>query len=319
MIDPKSNNIFNNTEVNNNLRNIIKSRIFSNGYIFHGPEGIGKKTTAIQFIQDIFNLYKSETNVESKIKDNNHPDFLFIEPTYFIKGKLINRSDYESPKNNKATIRIDQIRNIKNFLSKKSLESEKKIILIVDAHLINEAGSNCLLKILEEPTNGIFILLTSKVNLLLDTIISRCQLVRFKSFSYKQLKVFIQDKLDIESIDIDKELNYEFIINSANGSPGKLIDDIKIWNEIPQEIKNNLNFPLKDILEIFKISKFISEKLEIYEQIFLINILQNKWWRYTKNSIIIKKLEILKSHISNYIQPRLAWEVILLEIANEDF
>ena len=98
-----------------------------------------------------------------------------------------------------------------------------------------------------------------------------------------------------------------------------MIDDIKIWNEIPQEIKNNLNFPLKDILEILKISKFISEKLEIYEQIFLINILQNKWWRYTKNSKIIKKLEILKSHISNYIQPRLAWEVILLEIANEDF
>ena len=83
-------------------------------------------------------------------------------------------------------------------------------------------------------------------------------------------------------------------------------------------MKNILNSPLKDNLEILKISKLISEQLEISEQILLINIIQYKWWRDTKNSNIINKLEILKSHISNYIQPRLAWEVILLEIAIEE-
>ena len=66
-------------------------------------------------------------------------------------------------------IKIAQIRNIKTFLSQKSINSEKKIVLINDAHLLNEAASNCLLKTLEEPSNGIFILLTSKLNLLLDT------------------------------------------------------------------------------------------------------------------------------------------------------
>ena len=317
MIDLKSNNFVNNEEVNKNLRNIIKRRIFSNGYIFYGPEGIGKKTTAIKFIQDIFKLYESNANIEEKIKYNNHPDFLSIEPSFFIKGKLINRSDYESP-NNKATIRIDQIRNIKNFLSQKPLESEKKIVLIIDAHLINEAASNCLLKTLEEPTNGIFILLTSKLNLLLDTVISRCQLVRFKSFSYKHLEEFVKERFDIASIDIEKELHFQYLVNSANGAPGKILDNLKIWTEIPKEIKNNLNSPLKDNLEILRIAKLISQELEISEQIFLINIIQNKWWRDTKNLNIINKLEILKSHISSYVQPRLAWEVILLEIAIEE-
>ena len=317
MINLKSNNFLVNSEVNKNLKSIIKSKIFSNGYIFHGPEGIGKKATAIEFIKNIFKIYQSDVNIEEKIQDNNHPDFLFIEPSYLIKGNLINRSEYDSPKNNKATIRIDQIRNIKNFLGQKPLESEKKIVLIIDAHLLNESASNCLLKTLEEPTNGLFILLTSRLNILLDTIISRCQLVRFQSHSYKQLEEFVKNKLDFASFDIDKELDFQYLINSANGSPGKIIDDIRIWSAIPKEIKNNLSFPLRDNLEILKISKLISEHLEIHEQIFLINIIQNKWWGTTKNSNIIQSLEILKSHITKYIQPRLAWEVILLEIALE--
>ena len=126
MIELASNNLVINKEVNKILNNIVKSKTFSNGYIFYGPEGIGKKPTSIKFIQDIFKLYESNLNIEQKVKANNHPDFLLIEPTYLVKGKQINRSEYEPTKNNKASIRIDQIRNIKNFLSQKSLESEKK-------------------------------------------------------------------------------------------------------------------------------------------------------------------------------------------------
>ena len=48
-------------------------------------------------------------------------------------------------------------------------------------------------------------------------------------------------------------------------------------------------------------------------------MIQNKWWDETKNSNIIKNLEDLKSHINKYIQPRLAWEVILLKISLETF
>ena len=318
MIDLKTDNLLINKEINENLESIIKRKAFSNGYIFYGPEGIGKKQTAIQFIKKIFNQYSSNSNIEEKIKDNNHPDFLLIEPTYFLKGKLINRSEAEPSKNNKLTIRIEQIRNIKSFLSRKSIESGGKIVLIDDAHLLNEAASNCLLKTLEEPTNGIFILLTSRLNLLLDTIISRCQLIRFKSFSYKQLEIFIKNNLNSSILNIYEELNLQDLINLANGSPGKILKDIKIWNELPNEIKKNSDFPLSDNLEILKITKIISEELEIDQQIFLINFIQNKWWNKTKNKNLVKKLEVLKSHLKSFIQPRLAWEITLLNIATED-
>ena len=318
MINLKTDNLLINKEVNENLENILKRKLFSNGYIFYGPEGIGKKQTAIKFIREIFNQHSPISNIEEKIRDNNFPDFLLIEPTYFLKGNLINRSESEPSKNKKDTIRIEQIRNIKNFLAQKSMESEKKIVLIVDADLLNEAASNCLLKTLEEPTNGIFILLTSKLNYLLDTIISRCQLIRFKSFSCKQLKLFIKNHSDSLIVNIDKELTLKYLIDSSNGSPGKIMNNIKMWNELPDEIKNNLEFPLSDNLEILKISKIISEELEIDQQIFLINFLQKKCWDKTKNPNIIKKLENLKVNLKNFIQPRLAWEVNLLKIAIND-
>ena len=318
MNDLKTNNFLINKEVNKNLENILKRKVFSNGYIFSGPEGIGKKQTAIKFIKEIFKQYSTTSNIEEKIIDNNHPDFLLIEPTYLIKGNLIRRSETESQKNNKETIRIDQIRNIKIFLSQKSIESGKKVVLIVDAHLLNESASNCLLKTLEEPTNGIFILLTSKMNLLLNTIISRCQLIRFKSFSFKEIENFINNNLDYSIPNIYEELNLQDLIYDANGSPGQILNNIKIWKEIPNEIKDNLNFPLNNDLEILTIAKLITEKLEIDQQIFFVNFLQNKWWKKTKNINIIKNLEVLKLNLKSFIQPRLAWEVSLLKIAIED-
>ena len=318
MIDNKTDNLLINKEINENLESILARKLFSNGYIFYGPEGLGKKEIAIKFIKEIFKQYSPNSYSEAKIIDNNHPDFLSIEPTFFLKGNLINRSEAEPQKNNKQMIRIEQIRNIKTFLGQKSIESGKKIVLIIDAHLLNEAASNCLLKTLEEPTNGLFILLTSRLNLLLDTIISRCQLIRFKTFSSKQLEMFMRNNLDSSTCNIDGELNLNDLINSADGSPGKIIDNIKIWNELPNEIKDNLDFPLNNNLEILTISKTISEELNIDQQVFLINFIQRKYWEKTKNKKIVKKLEDLKVNLKNYVQPRLAWEVTLLKISIED-
>ena len=318
MIDLKNDTLLINKEVNENLNNILKKKIFSNGYIFYGPEGIGKKQTAIKFIKEILNQYSYNSNIEEKIIDNNHPDFLLIEPTYFLKGNLINRSETESSKNKKEIIRIEQIRKIKTFLAQKSIDSGKKIVLIVDADLLNEAASNCLLKTLEEPTNGLFILLTSRLSSLLDTIISRCQLIRFKSFSNKQLEIFIKSNLNTSKLNIEEELNIKDLINSANGSPGKILNNIKIWNELSNEIKDNLDSLISDNLKILKISKLITEELEIDQQVFLVNFIQNKFWGKTKNKAIIKTLENLKVNLRGFIQPRLAWEVALLKIAIEN-
>ena len=307
-------------EISQNLDSIIQKKLLANGYIFYGPEGVGKKQIALKFINNIFNQYSFNSNIQERISTNNHPDFLLIEPTTLIKSKELKKRNSDlSKKNSGEIIRIEQIRNIKNFLSQKSIESEKKIVLISNAHLLNESSSNCLLKTLEEPSNGIFILITSKKNLLLDTIISRCQLVRFKAFSRRDFELLLRENLDNSMFEICKKLNVQDLINSANGSPSKFLSNLDNWSKLSSDFFEKINYPFKNNLEILKISKIISEQLEIYQQIFLINFIQIKWWRETKNPNIIMKLETLKSYIKNFIQPRYAWEVTLLQIAAEDF
>ena len=316
MIEVKKNNFFLNEEVNTCLNNIIKNKSFANGYIFYGAEGVGKKQTALEFIKEIFKQSSQSENVEERITNNNHPDFLIIEPNSLLSTKSSGSSDLEKTvKSGSEIIKIAQIRNIKTFLSQKSINSEKKIVLIIDAHLLNEAASNCLLKTLEEPSNGIFILLTSKLNLLLDTIISRCQIIRFRSISSNQIKSIIEDYLDTSKLNINSNFKFEDLINSANGSPNQLLKNIEIWNDFSDEIINKLDSPIKSSLEILEISKLISEKLEIYQQIYLVNLIQNIWWRKTKNIDVVKKLENLKYLLKQKIQPRLAWEVTFLKIS----
>jgi len=319
MIETKKNNFFLNEEVNTCLNNIIKNKSFANGYIFYGAEGVGKKQTALLFIKEIFKQSSPSENIEQRIINNNHPDFLIIEPESLSTTKSSGSSDLEKRiKSGSEIIKIAQIRNIKTFLSQKSINSEKKIVLIIDAHLLNEAASNCLLKTLEEPSNGIFILLTSKLKLLLDTIISRCQIVRFRSFSSKQIKSILKEYLDTSKSKINANLKFEDLINSANGSPNQLLKNIEIWNDFSDEIIIKLDSPIKNSLEILEISKLISEKLEIYQQIYLVNLIQNIWWSKTKNIDLIKKLENLKSLLRQNIQPRLAWEVTFLKISIQD-
>ena len=314
----RKNNYFN-EEINICLQSIIRNKSFANGYIFYGAEGLGKKQTALEFIKEIFKQSSQSENVEERITNNNHPDFLIIEPNSLLSTNSSGSSDLEKTvKSGSEIIKIAQIRNIKTFLSQKSINSEKKIVLIIDAHLLNEAASNCLLKTLEEPSNGIFILLTSKLNLLLDTIISRCQIVRFRSFSSKQIKSILKEYLDTSKSKINANLKFEDLINSANGSPNQLLKNIEIWNDFSDEIISKLDSPIKNSLEILEISKSISEKLEILQQICLVNLIQTIWWRKTKNIGLVKKLENLKYLLRKNIQPRLAWEIAFLKISMED-
>ena len=152
----------------------------------------------------------------------------------------------------------------------------------------------------------------------MNTIISRCQIIRFRPSSSEQIKSILEDSLDPSKFSINRKLIFEDLINSANGSPSKALKNIEIWNELSDEITNKLDSPIKNSLAILEVSKLISEQLEIYQQICLVNFIQIRWWRKTKNIELVKKLENLKFYLKKNIQPRLAWEITFLKISLED-
>ena len=310
-------NSSNNNLENNILKQIIFKKNISNAYIFYGPENVGKKDEAIKFISQIINENNSDLKIIKKIRENNHPDYLFIEPTYLLKANLINQSeiDKDIKQKHKPLIRVNQIRSINTFLSRVSIEADKKFIIINDAHLLNEASSNCLLKTLEEPSNGLFILITSKLNLIIDTIISRCQKIKFSSYSYKNLKERVIKSEYFDELKNKKYLNLENIIYISNGSPGKLYKNITKLMNIPESIILDLKNPIYEYEKVFNIAKRINEEIDLENQEYLIDYIQYCWWKTTVNPEIALYLENIKTNLINGINPRLSWEVGLLEIA----
>ena len=307
--------------VNPILESILKTNINTNAFIFYGPDGVGRKETAINFISEVINKSNSDIKAFEKIKENNFPDFKLIEPTYLIKGKILKRSDLTNDLNqkNKPVIRIDQIRELRKFLGIKSIQSKRKFIIIDDAHLMNEAASNCLLKTLEEPENGLFILITSQINNLLDTIQSRCQKIRFNRLNKKELmKEIKKDEIYRKGME-DNLTNLDDLIYLANGSPSKLKENISSWQNIPEQIKAKVLYPITEIIEILNLVKVIIDELDSKQQEFLIEFIQYKWWRNTNNIKIVRIVENLKINIKNNVQPRIAWEACLLKIALKEF
>ncbi|MEW6663273.1 MAG: DNA polymerase III subunit delta' [Bacillota bacterium] len=160
---------------------LLKKRI-SHAYLFAGPEGVGKETTAIALAAALNCLTPNEGEACggcrncTRLRSGNYPDFCYLQP----KG---------------STIKIEQIRGIQAKLSLTSFEGNFRIILLGDADKMTEEAANSLLKLLEEPPEStVFILLTTLPAAILPTILSRCVEVRFLSLFPAVIKKLLLER-----------------------------------------------------------------------------------------------------------------------------
>ena len=299
------------------LQSAIVKEHLSPAYLFSGPEGVGRKKTAKIFIRNILDKNSKKECTKRKIENNNHPDLLWIEPTYILQGKTISKNKAKSENINiksSPQIRLSQIKEIIEFLGKKPLESLRSIVIIEDIELMNESASNALLKTLEEPKEGLFILITQRPEKLLSTIRSRCQIVPFTRLNETQVNYIIQKIEVLEGLNNIPKKNIKELISFSNGSPGGYITNIKNWLCISNALRQKLDIKLTNQIEVLKLAKEITDELNIEQQLWLINFEQTRLWEREHNSTKVNILEELRNQLLNYVQPRLAWEVTLLEI-----
>jgi len=299
------------------LTSSISKQHIAPAYLFSGPEGVGKRKTAKVFINAILDRNFDKESTKRKIESNNHPDLLWIEPSYIVQGKSISqtkaRSESVSMKS-PPQIRLNQIKEIIEFLSKKPFESERSIVIIEDIERINESASNALLKTLEDTNTGLFILITQRPEKLLSTIRSRCQVVPFIRLNDNYFNKIIQ-KLEVaEEIDEITNETIKELIDFSHGSPGRYLINLQLWLGISSSLRQKLEIKFDNQIELLKLAKEITDELNIEQQLWLVDFEQNRVWIKKNNSNIVKKLEDLRKQLLNYVQPRLAWEVTLLEI-----
>ena len=130
----------------------------AHAFLFHGPRGVGKRTAARAFAGVLLGDAR-------RVDAGTHPDLRVIEAL----GEMI---------------RIDEIRALHHDLHMRPFEADRRVYLLLDAHLLNDEAAAALLKDLEEPPEyATLVLVADELGPLPETIRSRCQLVPFRRLS----------------------------------------------------------------------------------------------------------------------------------------
>ncbi len=161
------------------LREAQARRRLPHAYLFVGPEGVGRETVARAFFWRLLCVQEKacgECPSCRKFLKGLHPDVEVLEP----QGK---------------SIKIEQIRALEAKLHFRPLEAERRLVLIPQAELLTREAANALLKSLEEPPPyTLFVLLAQTTEALLPTIVSRCQVVRFRPLPREVVKRLLEER-----------------------------------------------------------------------------------------------------------------------------
>lgn len=151
----------------------------SHAYLFHGIDKSGMMQTAVALIEAIFCTGTDgcgECPSCRKVAGLRHPDLHHLQP-------------------DGAFIKIDQIRELQKELSYRPFEAPKKACIIEDADKMNISAANAFLKTLEEPSgDAILILITTHVDAVLPTVLSRCQQLSFPSLPAETIASQLREK-----------------------------------------------------------------------------------------------------------------------------
>ncbi len=240
--------ILNQNRVVEALQAAIESDRIAHAYLFHGPDGTGKKAVALAFAQAL--LCKQGRSVPcgtcngcSKASRLIHPDLHLILPypgdpkTEEITERfaLIAEDPYgpvdfvhapngigevKQSTNKQVTVKRDRINaELIRPAGFKAVEGGYKVAILTDVDLINASGSNAVLKLLEEPPPlTVFLLTTTRPDRLLPTIISRCQQIRFDRLSVDKISEGLLERFEVSSQQV------EAIARMADGSMVRAIE-----------------------------------------------------------------------------------------------
>lgn len=186
------------------LRTALDSDRVHHAWIFHGPAGVGKHTTALAFARQLIGEHPGSIE--------NHPDVHLIN-----KELAIHSDDAATRRKKLMTIPVDVLRE--HLLTPASLKSNlggSKVLIVNEAEMMDLRGQNLLLKTLEEPPAGTYlVLVTEREDQLIPTVRSRCQRVAFHLLADADIRQWLGTHHDL---DADRQ---DAILRFARGSIGR--------------------------------------------------------------------------------------------------
>lgn len=169
------------------LQRTLEKGAVNHAYIFSGPEMVGKMTLAKEFA--LAAIAGEKLTFDNGLsKKDAMLDLIIVKPEIVEKNKVAKQRD----------INIETIREAKLSMSLFPYKGKYKVLIVDDAHKLNIAAQNALLKILEEPNaTSIMILVTHELDRILPTILSRCQVVNFSLTEAIEMETLFGDDADL--------------------------------------------------------------------------------------------------------------------------
>jgi len=237
----------------------------SHAYLLSGGDSLGKKKFTLEFVK-LINCEKKNScgkcHACKMISKLNFPDLLFVKSS--------------------SSIKIIQVRKIQEFLSYRPYTSNFKIVIVDEAERMNQNAQSCLLKTLEEPKgNTILFLISSRPEMLLPTVSSRCESMKFFYVKKKMIFDYFLEK------GVEKD-SAEKIADISFGKPGKALDFFQNPERMEEEkemLEKTLEVLDSDFSSRFNYAKDLDSKNDLTG---FFEILQN----YLR-SVLLKKMGIV--------------------------
>jgi DNA polymerase-3 subunit delta' len=288
-------------------------------YLFAGPDGVGRSRAALRFLEGVIAGPQGSAAVRRRLEEGNHPDLLWVEPTYSDKGQLVAASQAAAAGVSRKAppqLRLEQVRGVSQFLGRRPLEASRCLVVIEAVEAMAEGAANALLKTLEEPGDGLLILLSAAPDRLLSTIRSRCQTVPFSRLSPQDLAQALRTvEPPAPHNEPSARLDPPELLELAAGSPGALLQHRQQWQALPDGLAQRLSTLAASPVEALGLARDLCEALDVEQQLWLLDWWQLQLWRRHLDGAQQRRLDTLRRQLRAFVQPRLAWEVALLEIS----
>ncbi len=301
------------------LQAALEHQRLAPAYLFAGPEGVGRRLAALRFLEGVLAGTTGNPQVRRRLAEGNHPDLLWVEPTYSDKGQLIPASKAEEAGVSRRTppqLRLEQIREVSRFLARRPVEAPGCLVVLEGVEAMAEGAANALLKTLEEPGDGLLVLISTAPEQLLGTIRSRCQQIPFARLAPELVEQVLAGLPVEEAPALSERPDPPELAELAAGSPGALLRHRHHWRQLPEDIAERLQGLSPDPLQALELARDLTEALDGEQQLWLIDWWQIALWRRQADPVPLKRLERLRMQLRSFVQPRLAWEVALLELAS---
>ncbi len=213
--------------VREQLQNVLDQGQFAHAYLFAGPKGTGK-TSSARILARVLN----DPRNQSVIQDGTGK---FVEPDGSdpVLSKIAEGRSQVVIEQDAASHRgIDDVRQLQEHISVVPTEGFVRVVILDEVHMLTNEAFNALLKMLEEPPkNVVFVLATTELHKVPATVQSRCQLIRFRQATIEEIANVLQNIAQAENISLSDEVAAR-VAKVANGS---FRDAVKYFEQIIRE------------------------------------------------------------------------------------